>query len=103
LDRLRELADRYVAENPARYEDWLSFYLGRDLADAIRADGEAPGYGQERRTQSAVFYHVAHDTCLRLWVLGQSGDEVESLHEVPMPLASQLWCRADAKLKVPQT
>jgi len=100
LPRMRDLSERYIEENPGRYEDWLGFYLGSELAEAVRANDQTLGFGQERRTQAAVFYHVAHDTSLRLWVLGQSGDEVEGLHKIPMPLSSQLYCRANAKLEV---
>jgi hypothetical protein len=98
VERLRELAARYVAEHPERYDDWLAFYVGADVAAEIRAARNKVGFAQERREQAAVFYHVAHDTCLRLWVLGQSGDDVEKLYREPMPLSSQLLCRADTKL-----
>ena len=98
VDRLRELAARYVSEHPERYSDWLAFYVGNDVAAAIRAAKNDVGFAQERREQAAVFYHVAHDTCLRLWVLGDSGDAIEKLYAEPMPLTSQLLCRADAKL-----
>jgi hypothetical protein len=101
VDRLRELASRWISEHPKRYSDWLAFYLGDEAAAAVRAGGNTVGHAQERREQAAVFYHVAHDTCLRLWVLGESGDAIENLYDTPMPLTSQLLCRAEAKLVLP--
>lgn len=98
IERLKVLADRYAKQHPERYEDWLGFYVGPNAAEEIRIGRNKVGFSQEQREQAAVFYHVAHDTSLRLWVIGQSGREVEKLYKTPMPLACQLLCRANVRL-----
>jgi hypothetical protein len=97
-DELKRLADRWKTSHPDRYSDWLSFYVGADAANAIRAGTNDMGLAQEKREQAAVFYHVAHDVALRLFVLGESPDAVEALFQSPLPLAEQLLCRRGYRL-----
>ncbi|MBA3709929.1 MAG: hypothetical protein H0W83_14055 [Planctomycetes bacterium] len=95
LTRLAKIQEQRV---PERYADWLLFYLGKELAEKIRAGNEDPSSGQEQREQSAVFYHVGPDVMQRLWVLDEDGASVERRFQTAMPPAEQALCRAGAKL-----
>jgi hypothetical protein len=102
LHQLQQQADDY-ARARVRYDDWLAFYVGNELAASIRdagADGTSTGR-QEAREQAGVFYHVSPDTALRLWILEEDPDAVEALYTAPMPLAAHLLCRAGFRLRVP--
>ena len=94
----RQQARAWEERAPERYADWLRFYVGDELAAKIRAGKEDPSDNQEHREQSAVFYHVAHDVMLRLWVLDEDPDAVERRFATAMPLAEQVLCRAGARL-----
>ncbi len=102
-EHFERLVAAYEADHPLRYDDWLKFYVG-DIADEIRtgADkvGENQGHTQERRVEAAVFYHVAQDVAIRLWLLDEPGDEIEARFAHPLPLSVQIHCRADTHLSV---
>ncbi len=102
-EHFEKLTAAYQKNHPGRYEDWLKFYVG-DIADEIRSGkdkvGENQDQKQERRIEAAVFYHVAQDVAIRLWILDEDADAIEKRFAHPLPLSAQLWCRADARLSL---
>ncbi|MFH0939025.1 MAG: hypothetical protein V1899_07075 [Planctomycetota bacterium] len=95
---MKRLADNWREKCPDRYSDWLAYYVGRDIARKIRSGREDATSYQEAREQAAVFYPVAHETALRLFVLDEDPDKVEAMYKIPMPLSEQVLCRCGARI-----
>ena len=92
VERLRQVADVWARDYPQRYENWAKFYTDLEIDEAHES------LKQEARVQAAVFYHLAIDVNLRLWVLAEDPDQIERRFQKPLNLAEQLWCRCGARL-----
>jgi hypothetical protein len=90
--RFRQVSKIWEKKHKWRYRNWLKFYMGSEV-DMVFVTGR-----QEDRGQAVVFYHLAPEIGLRLWILNQNPDSVERLFKTPLNLAEQLWCRCGAKL-----
>jgi hypothetical protein len=97
VDRLKRLAALWEEKYPQRYRDWIAFYIGSDPA-AIRARWEK--LDQEARIQAAVFYHLAPEVCLRLWVLDEPAEQIEQRFATPLNLAEQVLLRSGSALEI---
>lgn len=98
VDTIAQQAKDYQADG-ARYRDWLAFYVGEEPARKLRAKEAVEG-NQEVREQASVFYSVAPDTAMRLWVLDQDPKAVQALYTEPMPLVERILCEARYKLVI---
>lgn len=95
LDRWRKAADLWKEKVPERYKDWALYYTGKKMPKGAVAKKTLR---QELRAQAAVFYSLAPDICMRLWVLRQDPDKVEGLFKAPLNLAEQLLCRSGSTM-----
>ena len=99
LERLRAYAEVQRQSVTARYQDWLAHYVGAEKAAKIRNNSNDMGFTQEAREQAAIFYSVASDVAMRLWILEEDPASVESMWDVVLPLAYQIQCRGQFALK----
>ena len=97
VDRLQLLASLWSAQHPERYRDWIAFYIGSD-PEAIRARWNK--LDQEARVQAPVFYHLAPEACLRLWVLDEPAEQIEKRYATPLNLAEQVLLRSGSTLEM---
>jgi hypothetical protein len=95
VERLRRLAELWAQTQPQRYADWIGFYIGTDPVEIAK---RRANLDQEAKDQAAVFYHLAPEVCLRLWVLDEPADQIEQRFKTPLNLAEQLLLRADVRL-----
>lgn len=93
VEELEVLAAIWEKEFPGRYTDWVTFYLGDDWRERFHAQRD-----QEARVQASVFYHLAPEVCLRLWVLRQPPEAIARLYRHELNLAEFLLLQSAACL-----
>jgi hypothetical protein len=102
VERLRELAETWRREFPQRYADWRAFYQDPEIIDRMRPRNISIDHGGivcEVGDWAAAMHHVFPESALRVWVLGESPDDVEAMHTVSLPLAEQLILRSGMELR----
>ncbi len=95
LGQFQEITEIWEKEFPRRHSDWIEHYTGANWRERFARD-----HDQEARIQAPVFYALAPEVCLRLWLLDQAPADIEALfHPQPINLAEQILLRADFKLR----
>lgn len=95
LEQFREITQIWEAEFPKRYSDWITHYTGENWERRFTEQ-----YDQEARIQAPVFYALAPEVCLRLWIFEEDPAEIEARFEPqPINLAEQVLLRASFELR----
>ncbi len=102
VQRLGELAETWRRDVPQRYADWRAYYQDPAVIERMRPRNISIDHGGivcEVGDWAAAMHHVFPEAALRVWVLGESPDDVEAMHAAPLALAEQLILRAGFELR----
>jgi hypothetical protein len=100
-ERLAELARIWLEEQPDRYSDWRAFYFDPERIQRMRPRNisiETGGIVCETGQWAVAMHHIMPEIALRLWVLGESPEQVERRYAHPLALAEQLILRSGMQL-----
>jgi len=94
VDQFREITQIWEKEFTRRYTDWIEHYTGPNWQTRFTEK-----HDQEARIQAPVFYALAPEVCLRLWILKEDPAEIEARFQPqPINLAEQVLLRAGYEL-----
>ena len=94
MEQFQEITNIWQTEFPERYTDWIVHYTGANWERRF-----VEKFDQEARIQAPVFYALAPEICLRLWILEEEPASIEARFQPqPINLAEQILLRAHYRL-----